>query len=439
MVEISKAARKALYMLHDSGYEAYLVGGCVRDMLMENRINDFDITTNALPKETQEVFKNEKTFDAGLKHGTLTVVMLGENVEITTYRVDGDYTDSRHPNTVTFTRSLYEDLKRRDFTVNALVYNYNEGVIDYFGGRNDIQNKIIRAIGDPKKRFEEDALRILRAIRFSSTLGFEIEEKTKEAMIECKHLLNNISAERITEELKKFLLGKNVKKAILDNYEILGQLCPEFIKMKGFNQHNKWHIYDILEHTAVAVESIPPIHHLRLAMLFHDTGKVKSFTVDERGVGHFYGHNDVSAEIVKAFLSKYKYDNFTKNEVYELVKVHDMHTEADKILVKKRLNRLGKTRFLDLIQIQRADNSAQNPEMTKMDHFDALEKLVNEICEESCFDLSKLMINGTDLIRLGIQGKRIGEILKAILDEVIEEKITNEKSCLIKRAKEMIS
>ena len=437
MLKISNGAKKAIKMLVDSGYEAYAVGGCVRDMLMGNQAHDFDITTNALPHQTQEVFKNERTIETGLKHGTLTVLLEGESLEITTYRVDGEYLDSRHPESVSFTRKLEDDLSRRDFTMNALVYNDKDGVLDYFNGKADIENKIIRAIGDPKKRFSEDALRILRAIRFSSVLGFKIDEETKKAMVECKHLLHNISGERIAVEINKFVMGKNVKNAILENYDILGELVPEFGKMHKFNQHNRWHIYDILEHTAVAVESTPVVPHLRLAMLFHDTGKVHTFFRDEKGIGHFYGHGEKSAEVVRAYLNKYKYDNFTKDRVTWLVENHDVPTEERDIVVKRRLNKMGKERFLELLQIQRADNLAQNPELVDIDHFARLEKMAEEISKE-CFSLSTLAINGSELIEAGFEkGRGIGEILGTLLDEVIENKLPNEKNALLKRAQEL--
>lgn len=439
MFEISKNAEKALDMLHSNGYEAYVVGGCVRDMIMGNSPSDFDITTSALPTETKEVFAKERTIETGLKHGTLTVVLDKENIEITTYRIDGEYTDNRHPEKVNFTRSLKEDLSRRDFTMNALAYNHKNGIIDCFGGTEDIKNGVIRAIGEPKKRFLEDALRILRAIRFSSVLGFEIEEETKKAMLECKHLLKNISAERIATEINKFVLGKNVKKAILENYEILGCVCPELLKMYKFDQYNKWHIYDVLEHTAVAVENAPNELHLRLAMLFHDTGKVHTFFTDENGVGHFYGHGEKSAEIVRKYLNEYKYDNLTKERVYYLVKHHDLYTELDEVLIKKRLNRMGKDNFLDLIKIQRADNLAQNPELTKMKHFDDLEEMAKDIANRSCINLSSLAINGKDLMENGFSaGKKIGEVLNILLQEVIENKLDNTKENLLKRAKELM-
>ena len=437
MLKISENAAKAIKMLNNHGYEAYIVGGCVRDMLMGNIAHDYDITTSALPEEIKEVFQKERTVETGIKHGTLTVLIGGEPLEITTYRIDGDYLDNRHPQSVSYTRNLAEDLSRRDFTMNALVYNERDGVLDFFDGKKDIENKIIRAIGNPGIRFEEDALRILRAIRFSSVLGFDIEENTKKAMLKCKHLLKNISAERIAVEINKFVLGKNVKKAILENYEILGEICKEFNAMKGFNQHNKWHIYDVLEHTAVAVESTPDVLHLRLAMLFHDVGKVQSFTMDENGVGHFYGHGEKSAKIVKEYLDAYKYDNNTKEAVYDLVKHHDLYTEEDEVLIKKRLNRMGEERFLDLIKIQRADNAAQNPELTKMGHFDTLEQMAKKLASESCFTLSSLDVSGNDMIELGFTGKEIGDTLKLLLSEVIEGTLENKKATLVSRAKQI--
>ena len=437
MLKISEGARKAIKMLEDSGYEAYAVGGCVRDMLMGKCAHDFDITTSALPEETKQVFKNERTIETGLKHGTLTVLLDGESLEITTYRVDGEYLDNRHPQSVSFTRKLQDDLSRRDFTMNALVYNDKEGVLDYFGGKEDIENKIIRAVGDPERRFTEDALRILRAIRFSSALGFKIEEKTKQAMHKCRHLLHNISGERIAVEINKFVMGDYVKDAILENYDILGELVPEFEKMYKFNQHNRWHIYDILEHTAVAVESTPKIPHLRLAMLFHDTGKVHTFFRDEKGIGHFYGHGEKSAEVVREYLNKNKYDNFTKERVIWLVENHDVPTEERDIIVKRRLNKMGAERFLELIKIQRADNLAQNPELVDIEHFARLESMVEQISKE-CFSLSTLAINGSDLVSAGFEkGRGIGEILNTLLDEVIENKLPNEKNALLERAKEM--
>ena len=432
---IKKSASLAINLLKKSGYEAYLVGGCVRDMLMGIPAHDYDITTSATPEQTLNVFKNYRTIETGIKHGTVTVIIDKEPIEITTYRIDGEYKDNRHPSDVTFSRNLRDDLLRRDFTVNALVYNEDEGVIDLFDGKKDIENKIIRAVGDAEKRFCEDALRILRGIRFSSTLGFDIEQNTKNAMLKCSHLLHNIAKERINVEIEKFLLGKNVKRAILENYEILGELIPEIKLMYGFNQESKYHIYDILEHTANTVENSPRASHIRLAALLHDAGKVYTFSRDEMGEGHFYGHGEKSAEIAREFLNKYKYDNFTKIEVYNLVKFHDLYTEPSRVLIKKRLNRIGKDRFLSLIKLQKADKMSQNPETAEISTLGEVEKIAIEIASEECFSLANLDINGTDLIKEGFfAGKEIGEILNLLLNEVIEEKIPNEKNALMKRA-----
>ena len=438
--DISDGAKFAISMLHSAGYEAYAVGGCVRDMIMQRPVCDFDITTSATPEEMKRVFSGERVVETGIKHGTLTLVYKGENVEITTYRCDGEYKDSRHPSSVSFTTSLLEDLKRRDFTVNALACDGNETLVDAFSGKSDIEKGIIRAIGDPSERFREDALRILRGIRFSSVLGFGIEEKTRAAMIENLDLLDNISRERIATEINKFVCGKYVKKAILENYEILGKIIPEVIKMNGFSQNTPYHVYDILTHTAVATQNVPPVKELRLAALFHDTGKVYSYTQDERGIGHFYGHPKISEEIVRRYLNEYRYDNFTKSRVITLVKYHDLQTEEDEVAVRKRMNKLGADLFFELTKLQRADNSAQNPVYYSEKHFEKIEAIARKIQSEECFDLKSLAVNGTDLMEAGVpKGRELGEMLKALLNEVIEEKIPNEKKALINRALEIMN
>lgn len=436
--KISKSAKTALDILHGNGYEAYIVGGSVRDMYLENDAHDFDITTNALPDITKELFKSYTVVETGIKHGTVTAVIDRENIEITTYRQEGEYTDSRHPDRVEFTTSLPLDLGRRDFTVNALAYDGNGEVVDLFGGVDDIKKKIIRAIGDPYERFNEDALRILRGIRFASVLGFEIEEKTKGAMLDLRHLLHKISKERIAEEMNKFLCGKYVKRVLLDMWQIVGEVLPEISEMRGFDQKNRHHIYDILTHTAVCIENISPVTHLRLAALLHDTGKASVFSLDEKGEGHFYGHPHKSEEIARRYLNEYKYDNFTKDRVLLLVKVHDTVIEENRVYIKKRLNRMGKEAFFELLCLQRADNSAQNPIYDRSEHFDTVERIAEEIIEEGeCISLKSLAVNGSDLMSAGFpKGRLIGEILDHLLISVIEEKIENNKEALLNEAKE---
>lgn len=439
MFKLSQGASVAINALNAAGYEAYAVGGAIRDTIMGRAVNDFDVTTNATPEQMKAVFSDMRIIETGIKHGTLTLLHDGETVEITTYRIDGEYADNRHPESVSFTSELSEDLSRRDFTINALAYDpISDTLVDLFDGVADIENKQIRAIGDPKRRFSEDALRILRAIRFASVLEFDIEERTREAMRECIPLLASISRERIAVELNKLLCGKGVKRAILENVDILSAILPEIGVMNGFDQKNSWHIYDVLTHTAVAVESIEPEPHLRLMAFLHDIGKVHTFSLDERGVGHFYGHNGVSAERARQFFNEYKYDNLTKDRVCNIIALHDTHIEEDKIYIKKRMNRMGKEAFFDLLKLQKADNLAQNPEKVNMAHFDIVKSIADKIIEEeSCFSLKDLAVNGTDLIENGFEkGKKLGEILAFLLNEVIEERIPNEKIMLLKKAKE---
>ena len=285
----------ALARLHDAGYEAYIVGGCVRDRIMGREPKDYDITTSALPEQTAAVFAGERIIETGMKHGTVTVLLDGEPLEITTFRIDGTYSDSRHPDAVTFTPSLREDLARRDFTMNAMAYSSETGLVDPFGGQADIAAKYIRCVGDPDLRFREDALRILRALRFSSVLGFPIEPETDGAARYLCLLLKKISAERVFSELKQLLCGPDVRRVLLDYAGVLGAVLPEILPMQGFDQRNPHHCYDILEHTAAAVEAMPPEPALRLAALLHDVGKPECFFTDEDGVGHFYGHPKAGA------------------------------------------------------------------------------------------------------------------------------------------------
>ncbi|MBR5437962.1 MAG: HD domain-containing protein [Clostridia bacterium] len=430
---LSKQAAEAISLLHSAGYEAYTVGGFVRDMIMGKESDDTDITTSATPEEIKKVFSSYRTVDTGIQHGTVTVIIDGEPMEITAYRIEEGYSDGRHPDRVSFTRNLTEDLKRRDFTVNSIAWCPEEGFVDPFGGRDDIDRKIIRCVGKAEERFREDSLRILRGLRFSSVLGFSIEKETAEAMRSCKELLHTVSAERVYTELTKLICGKNVREVLVSYSDILEVVLPEIKGMKGFDQKNFHHIYDILTHTAVVTESIPPVPHLRYAALFHDCGKTDCFSLDENGTGHFYSHPSVSAEKTEKALLRLKSDTSTREKAVKLVKVHDTPVEESERIIKKRLRSMGEELFFDLIKLQRADTKGLAPEFHEREaHFDTLEEMAKNIIEgQQCFSLKDLKINGNDLIRAGFAGKEIGTALSAALEAVIDGKAENENSALI--------
>lgn len=434
MIKLPCEVKTALNKLHENGYEAYIVGGCVRDSLLGQEPKDYDITTSALPEETKSVFSSFKIIETGIKHGTVTVLINNIPLEITTYRIDSEYKDNRHPDAVIFTRSLREDTARRDFTINAIAYSDKNGIVDYFNGSNDIKSKLIRCVGNADNRFTEDALRIMRALRFSSVLGFNIEKNTKKAIFNNKELLLNISSERISCELLKLLCGKNAKQVIMEYIDVFGVIIPELLPMKGFDQKNCHHIYDILEHSAVTVENIPPEPALRLAALLHDIGKPHCFFIGQDGMGHFYGHAKISADMSERIMERLKLDNATRSLTVTLVKAHDVQIEESEKAVKRALNKYTVDVFFKLILLKRADNLAQNPEyIYRQKYYDRIEMLAHKILEErQCFCMKDLAVNGNDLIDLGISpGPKMGKILDKILDKVISGSLENEKAVLL--------
>ncbi len=428
----------ALKKLHTAGYQAYPVGGCVRDFLLGREIADFDIATDALPYETKKLFADYPQQDAGLKHGTATIFIDKNPIEITTFRQDGEYLDGRHPEHVSFTKNLQDDLLRRDFTINALAYDSEKGVLDYVGGEKDLKNKVIRAIGNPKERLEEDALRILRAVRFAAQLDFIIEETTYQAMIKKLPALQKISAERKAVELIKALMSPAIARVLTDYHEIFGAICPDILRMKNFSQNNPHHVYDVLEHTAHVIQNCPFDKELRLAALFHDFGKVHSYSEDENGVGHFYGHGEISVRIASELMRALKLDNKTLHNVCTLVRYHDVQFPAERKPVKRWLNKLGSDLFFKLLELKIADNMAQAPEYSKRRELaEEIRLLATDILQEqSCFQLKDLAIDGNDLIALGFSGRKIGEALHFSLRQVIDEKSNNIKSELIELVKE---
>ena len=435
---LPKEVKKAISMLETSGFEAYAVGGCVRDSLLGKTPTDFDITTSALPEETKLVFKNEHVIETGIKHGTVTVLIDHNPLEITTFRIDENYSDNRHPDKVTFTRSLKEDLARRDFTINALAFSEKTGIIDVFGGTDDLEHGIIRCVGEPDKRFGEDALRIMRGLRFASALGFKIEEKTALSMHKNKELLKNVSVERLSSELTKLLCGKDAKNVLFEHREIIAVLIPEISALFDFDQQHFRHDKDAFCHTLAVLENVPPVPSLRFAALLHDIAKPRCFSVKD-GIGHFYGHAPLGAQMAEDILSRLKFDNETKSAVCSLILHHQDKFPADPKNIRRILGRIGYEAFKSLITLMRADDLGKKAEYFPGEDFykDYLDTAKNIIESGECFSLKNLAVNGRDLISLGIKpGPKMGDILNALLDAVIEEKIPNEKSALLEQIKE---
>ena len=425
--------------LEAAGYEAYAVGGCVRDSLLGRVPDDWDITTSANPYEIKEIFP--RTIDTGIQHGTVTVMMDREGFEVTTYRIDGEYEDSRHPKEVTFTANLVEDLKRRDFTINAMAYNDKAGLVDVFDGVGDIERKIIRCVGNPKERFTEDALRMMRAVRFSAQLGYEIEENTALAIKDLAPNLKNISAERIQVELIKLVTSPHPEHLRIA-YEtgITKVIMPEFDVCMETVQNNPHHCYTVGEHTLKSMQAIEPDKVLRLAMLFHDIGKPVTISTDEKGIHHFYGHPDVSEDLARKILRRLKFDNYTLRMVTGLVKYHDREVKPEPKYVRRAILKIGEDIFPLLFPIKKADIAAQS-DYKREEKNEKLEmvRLAYEevISKNQCVSLKTLAITGRDLItEVGMEaGPELGKVLEKLLDEVIENPEYNQKETLLTLAK----
>ena len=435
--KLPKEIEMLLRRLSGHGYEAYVVGGAVRDILIGKTPEDYDVTTSALPEEVIAVFGEKYCHPTGIAHGTVTVVSEGVPVEVTTFRIDGDYMDSRHPDHVSFTRSLEEDVKRRDFTINALALSSDGTVIDYCGGVEDLRKRLLRTVGDPKQRFSEDALRILRGLRFAAEHGFKIEKETSAMMIRKKDSLSDLSVERIWKEFSKLICGTYCASVLRRYFEIFTVFLPEIAPMRGFEQHNPHHIYDVWEHTLAAMTYVPATVTLRAAVLFHDIGKPQCFELGEDGVGHFRGHPKVSAVMADAILRRLKADNDTRETVVLLVKAHDVPLEPVMKSVRRRLAQYGEERVRLLLEVKRADISAHSARsayrISELSRFETL--LDQAIKEQLCISYSSMDINGKDLIDLGIPpGVRLGSIKKQLLNEIIEGTLKNEKTSLLQRA-----
>ena len=439
MTGLPEGAAFVLARLEKHGFQGYAVGGCVRDSLLGREPKDWDICTDALPEEMQRMFRDQHVIETGLKHGTLTVMYAHEPYEVTTFRVDGEYTDHRHPDEVRFVKDVVDDLSRRDFTVNAMAWNPKTGLVDAFGGQEDLKRKLIRCVGEPERRFGEDALRIMRALRFASTYGFAIDEATAQAIHRLKHTLQDVAAERIRVELAKLLCGQGAGGILREYSDVIFQILPKLAPMAGFDQRTPYHAYDVWEHTVRAVENAPATEVLRLTMLLHDSGKPEVFTVDEAGVGHAWGHQKASVAIAEEALAYLRVDNATRDRVLQLVEMHDWPMSTERTLLKRRLNRLGEEALYQLIEVQRADSlgkgteSAADVEARTEAIRQALDAL---IAERPCVTLRDMAVNGRDLMQAGIaQGKALGETLNWLLNEVLNERLANDRDALMAAAR----
>lgn len=442
---------RALDMLESAGHEAWVVGGCVRDSLMGIIPHDYDITTSALPAETEQVFAGYRLIETGLKHGTVTVLADGSPIEITTYRVDGEYRDSRRPERVTFTRNIRDDVSRRDFTMNGIAYNPKQGYFDEFGGAEDIKAGVIRCIGKPEKRFREDALRILRGLRFSASLGFEIEENTARAMHDTRELLNKISAERVFSELCGLLTGRNshrnIFRVLTEFRDIAAVIIPEFRECTGFVQHSRFHCFDVYEHCVMSAQKAAEISAgsecrlpLTLAMLLHDIGKPQRFTLGEDGEGHFYGHAAVSADIAEDILRRLKCSNALRERVCTIVRYHDVHLSDTDKSVRRLLRKYGLETVRDICLAHICDDSAKTPECAgRCGEWCAVLSRAEALAPSCCLTLKDLAVDGKALSGLMEPSPEMGKTLKFLLDEVINGNFPNEREFLLKEAAKYIA
>ena len=440
-IKMPPSVNMVIDFLHAKGFEAYAVGGCVRDTILAREPDDWDITTSASPQQVKEIF--DRTVDTGLEHGTVTVLAGSGAHEVTTYRIDGEYEDGRHPKEVVFTSSLAEDLRRRDFTINAMAYNNEEGLVDLFDGIRDLQRKVIRCVGNPTERFSEDALRILRALRFSAQLGFKLDPATLDAIIALAPTLEKISAERIRVELNKLLISKRPEymEAV---YEagITKIVLPEFDELMKTPQNNPHHCYNVGEHTIAALQHVPADPILRWTMLLHDIAKPACRTTDEAGIDHFKGHAPAGEKMAKAILRRLKFDNETIRQVAALIRWHDCRMAPEKPVIRRILNKLGPELFEKLMIVQEADTMAKSLYQREktLERIGKVRECVREILDNGdCFTLKTLAVSGKDLMELGVpKGPKIGECLNAALEEVMKDPAKNTKEYLTEYVKTLL-
>ena len=434
--DVPAGAAHILQTLNGAGHEAYLVGGCVRDLLRGVAPHDWDICTSACPEETERRFAGQRIIETGLKHGTVTVLAEGEPYEITTYRTEGPYSDRRRPDYVRFVPNLAEDLARRDFTMNAVAMDLAGNLRDPFGGAQDIKRGLIRCVGEPDLRFQEDGLRVMRALRFAACFGCEIERRTARAVHENRAMLDRVAAERINAELCKLLVGKNAGDVLRQYPDVFCQFWPELGPLVTLEQNNPWHCWGGWEHTIHAVEGAPTDVTLRLAMLLHDIGKPACKSTDENGIDHFYSHPAVSAQLAEQMLRALKFDNKTRERVVLLVERHDAQLPPRSQVIRRWLNRLGPEAFFQLLEVKRADNMGQAPEKVqdRLAELDEIKAKAEQIlAERQCLTLKDLAVDGRDVIAVGVEpGPKVGQVLDGLLAQVLSGEAPNEREALLK-------
>lgn len=430
----------ALELLKKSGFKAYIVGGCVRDSIMGRTPNDWDMTTSALPEETLKVFSDFRTIPTGLKHGTVTVLIEKQPIEITTMRIDGEYSDSRRPDSVEFTDEITMDLSRRDFTVNAMAYNPDDGVVDPFGGKDDIERKIIRCVGEADRRFGEDALRIIRALRFASVLGFSIDKDTSDSIMRNHLHMQDVASERIRVELVKLLSGKGVEEILTDYKEVIFGIIPELKAEDRFPQNTPYHVFDVWTHTVKVVGAIRNEPVFRVAALLHDISKPECLRVDENGIAHFKTHEYYGAEKAKEIMKRLHFSNAEINRVYSIILLHNTRHDGIKTHIAHFCAQHSIANVRDSLELIRADAYGKNPEYLDIEigrYEKALEQ-IDEIEKENLpMTVQELQINGNDLLAIGFRGKEIKDVLSALHDSVIEGRTANENAALKEAANKL--
>ena len=446
MTDVPAHVHRLLAALRAAGHEAYPVGGCVRDSLLGKEPADWDLCTGALPGEVERVLAGYRIIETGVRHGTVTALTEGGPVEITTFRTDGDYRDNRHPEQVRFVAKVEEDLARRDFTVNAMALGPDGAVIDPFGGRADLAAGIIRCVGEPTRRFREDGLRILRALRFAARLDFAVEPATAQSVLENRALLENIAAERVFSELQKLLTGPGAGRVLLGFAPVVFQVIPELAPAAGFDQKNPHHVHDVWTHTALAVDAAPPEPVLRLTMLLHDVAKPETFFADERGVGHFYGHAERGAEMADAILRRLRCDNAARERVCLLIQNHAIQPPQTKKAMRRLLAKVGVEAVRQLLDCWRADCADRIQAVLASDTpwetlIGTSERILGELLAEPapCFGVGSLAVNGRDILALGAaEGPAVGRVLRALLDEVLDGALENRRDGLLARARQLL-